>query len=130
MNKPRTIRDLIDVLKVWRAGRRRKTATAKEWRQAVLLGDLGHLTARWFEGELAFHPGGYDVPADETLHLVPVLAGLSRAGFLTEASQPGLIETDDSVEWCQRAAVQGFVDNERVLWSIMAAARVRGLCAS
>lgn len=100
MKNPRTIRELVNMWKDWRAGQRRKTATAKEWRQAVLLSDLGHLTARWLEGELAFHPGGYDVPADETLHLVPVLGAFDpQAPYRAVSPLPYEVSAKGLADW-------------------------------
>lgn len=89
--------------------RSRREATADLWAEASTLAELGELTARWLEGELAFHPGGYDVPDEETTELVPALAVLNRAGFVTWGSQPGEEGTGhDGAWWRQRAAVDGF----------------------
>ncbi|MFB6726757.1 hypothetical protein ACFCV3_41690 [Kribbella sp. NPDC056345] len=120
----KTATNAIAWLKTQWAHRRRRAASKKQWLQADSLADLGLLTARWLEGDLAFHTNGYDVPDEETLPLVPVLAAVNRAGFVTEGSQPGVIEDDGGM---QRATVQGYVDDEQLLWSIVAAARVRGL---
>lgn len=102
------------------------TATRRKqdpWKSARTLADLGNLTARWLEGELPDVPG-YDGPPDEeTLPLVPVLATLNRAGYVTICSQPG--ETGpgyDGALWEQRAAVEGFADDTLVLRLIIAAA--------
>jgi hypothetical protein len=79
------------------------------WRSARTLADLGELTARWIEGRLASQPG-YCGPCDiEDPALVPVLARLNRAGFVTAGSQPG----NDGPGYGgahreQRAAVDGF----------------------
>jgi Domain of unknown function (DUF6919) len=55
---------------------------------------------------------GYDGPPDdETAALVPVLADLNRAGYVTCASQPAdACRGYDGAWWEQRAAVQGFAD--------------------
>lgn len=79
------------------------------WASARTLADLGELTARWLEGSVAEQPG-YCGPSDiEDPALVPLLARLNRAGFMTTGSQigedgPGY----DGVRWQQRAAVEGF----------------------
>jgi hypothetical protein len=83
----------------------------KKWASARTLADLGKLTARWLEGDLASQPG-YCGPSDiEDPALVPLLAKLNRAGFMTTCSQIGSIEHE------QRAAVEGFA-------SLTAAARL------
>lgn len=84
------------------------------WQQARTLADLGELTAQWLEGRIASQPG-YAAncgPDPETADLIPFLAGLNRAGFVTESSQPGLEPTlgYDGRQWQQRAAVGGFAD--------------------
>lgn len=83
-----------------------------QWQTARTLGELGELTARWLEGDLASQPG-YQAncgPERETLELIPTLARLNRAGFLTDCSQPGEQPTIglDGAIWRQRAAVTGF----------------------
>jgi hypothetical protein len=88
----------------------RMTATDHEqWFAARTLPDLANLTARWLEGDLASHPGYGDPgtgPDLETHDLVPMVALLNRAGWLTDCSQPGYTGGVDE----QRAAVTGFVD--------------------
>jgi len=76
------------------------------WASARTLADLGELTARWLEGTIPSVPGYIGEPDPETAELVPVLAKLNRAGFVTTCSQPGLIEDE------QRAAVEGFASWE------------------
>jgi hypothetical protein len=85
------------------------TATRRVWQSARTLADLGHLTASWLEGDLATVPG-YDGPPDEeTAALVPMLAGLNRAGYVTSGSQPADAGHGyDGAWWEQRAAVEGF----------------------
>jgi hypothetical protein len=80
----------------------------RRWRAARSLGDLGELTALWLEGKIAAQPGSPlgRVPADETAPLVPALAALCRAGYMTAVSQPALPR--DAGGWEQRAAVHGF----------------------
>lgn len=80
-----------------------------QWRAARTLPALAELTAHWLEGTLGFQPG-YDEsgcgPDEETTKLVPTLALLNRAGWLTDCSQPGYIVGVDE----QRAACTGFLD--------------------
>jgi len=80
--------------------------------------DLGRLTAQWLEGAIASQPGyqpGWG-PDPETTELVPVLARANRAGYRTDASQPGRADTTgyDGALWDQRAAVEGWIDRDRV----------------
>lgn len=89
---------------------------ARLWAEARTLVELCELTAKWLEGGITYQPGyGAAGPDPETSALVPVLARVNRAGFLTEFSQPG------EREWQQRAAVGGFCD-EAVMWQLRAAA--------
>jgi hypothetical protein len=81
------------------------------WHSARTLRDLGQLTGRWLEGRLADIPGYAASPAAETLPLVPVLAVVNRAGYVTNGSQPGTAGPGfDGARWEQRAAVEGFAD--------------------
>ena len=87
----------------------------RAWKQARTLAELGELTARWLEGDIASQPG-YEPncgPDPETTELIPSLARLNRAGYVTDCSQPGLPPTEgyDGRLWSQRAAVSGFADN-------------------
>ncbi|MGW7350966.1 DUF6919 domain-containing protein [Streptomyces sp. NPDC054784] len=86
-------------------------ADAAAWRSAQTVADLGRLMARWLEGDLVSHPGYIPGcgPDEETDELVPVLARLNRAGFLTDCSQPGERRWTDAGWWEQRAAVSGFI---------------------
>src|SRR5690242_948094 len=78
------------------------------WACARTLADLGQLTARWLEGDLATVPGYGCRPAAETALLVPVLAAVNRAGYVTAGSQPGHAGPGyDRARWEQRAAVEG-----------------------
>jgi hypothetical protein len=80
------------------------------WQSARTLADLGDLTARWIEGGLASQPGycgSSDV--DDPERLVPLLARLNRAGFVTTGSQEAFNGTGyDGAHWQQRATVEGF----------------------
>ena len=121
-------RSLVDLFRDWRAYRGRRAATAARWAEAETFTDLCELTAQWLEGGLAFHPGGYNEPDPETTELLAVLACLNRAGFLTDGSQPGIIAPGfDGVGWEQRAALQGYATDERVMRALVVMARVHGL---
>lgn len=79
------------------------------WAQAATLQDLADLTALWLEGRLNYHPSYGRSPDPETVPIVPVLARLNRAGFLTSDSQPGSVTHGrHGAVWKQRAAVAGF----------------------
>jgi hypothetical protein len=88
---------------------RMSRADRAAWRTARTLEDIGEMTACWLEGIIASHPG-YCGPSDiEDPALVPLLARLNRAGFVTECSQPGSGGTgQDGGRWKQRAAVEGY----------------------
>jgi len=60
-------------------------SAARAWSSARTLTDLGELTAQWLEGSLATLAGGAyrGGPDEETGPLVPVLAALNRAGYVT-----------------------------------------------
>ena len=74
------------------------------WNAPLGLAELGVLTARWLEGAIWGAWYGDGPPNPETTALVPTLAAVNRAGYVTDFSQPG--ETYDS--GAQRAAVTGF----------------------
>lgn len=98
------------------------------WRSAETLADLGELTAAYLEGTVPDQPGWVaGGPAPETGPLVPTLAALCRAGFVTSESQPGVASRrgSDGVWWEQRAAVQGFADALTVEWLRAALAGTR-----
>jgi hypothetical protein len=100
--------------------------TAAAWQSARTLADLGQLTARWLQGDLATVPGYCGPPAYETLGLVSALAGLNRAGYVTCSSQPGTAGRGYGSWWEQRAAVEGLASAELAA-QITAAARRAGL---
>lgn len=79
------------------------------WLSARTLIDLGELTAQWLEGRLSYNPT-YGDPAPETSELIPVLAAVNRAGFVTHQSQPG--EPRDEHGSAQRANVSGYCSPE------------------
>lgn len=96
----------------------RNLAERQLWSDVQDLAGMGGLMARWLEGDLTYQPAYYgSAPDEETAELVPVLAALNRAGFVTEFSQPGIPLTNGSA---QRAAVGGFCDDAMVL-NLMAA---------
>jgi hypothetical protein len=90
-------------------------ADRRAWQQATTLAELGELTARWLEGSIKSRPGYMPRcgPDPETTDLIPVLARLNRAGYVTEGSQPGEgpVEGWDGQQWSQRAGVSGFCDD-------------------
>lgn len=96
------------------------------WESARSLADLGELTARWLEGTIPAEPGYDGGPDEETLPLVPVLATLNRAGFVTTGSQPGGTGICDGTPWQQRAAVEAFAGAGPAL-AVTVAARAAGL---
>lgn len=108
-------------------------ADRRAWRSAQTVADLGELMAQWLEGTLASWPGyqpNYG-PDEETAPLVPTLAALNRAGFLTVGSQPGDAGTGfDGKLWEQRAAVEGFVADRVLYYRLLDMARVFDLDVS
>jgi len=86
-------------------------ADRRLWAEARTLADVGELTARWLEGRIDSQPG-YCGPSDvdDPARLVPLLAKLCRAGFVTTCSQIGGREQGaNGTCWEQCAAVEGFV---------------------
>lgn len=83
-------------------------ADRRAWASARTLADVGELTARWIEGDVKWYPCYGDFDAEDA-SLIPVLARLNRAGFVTTASNPaGDGPGFDGARWRQRAAVEGF----------------------
>lgn len=78
--------------------------------------ELGELTAQWLEGRFEAIPTWRGRPDAETSELIPALAMLNRAGYVTEFSQPGDVAEE------QRAAVAGFCDERTAdhLWRALA----------
>ncbi|MFE2693644.1 DUF6919 domain-containing protein [Streptomyces mirabilis] len=93
---------------------------SKAWCSARTTSDLGQLTARWLEGDLASQPGYMPNhgPDPETEPLIPVLAAANRAGFVTNASQPGDDDHTHGTHWQQRAAVTGFITDTALLGNL------------
>jgi hypothetical protein len=94
------------------------------------MSDLGELMALWLEGKIASRPGYQPRygPDDETAHLVPTLAGLCRAGYVTTQSQPGFAGTGaDGLWWEQRAAVELVVTDPNLFHRLVDAAYAAGL---
>lgn len=108
-------------------------ADRRRWRSARTAADLGELTAQWLEGKIASRPGyapgyGPDAETTESRGLVRVLAACNRAGFVTEASQPGTQQVGaDGAWWTQCASVTGFVSRESVLDTLHCIAGLYGL---
>lgn len=106
-----------------------KREDRRRWQEAVTLADLGQLMALWLEGRIGSWPGyaANCAPDDETRPLIRPLAALNRAGFVTTCSQPGLSGPGfDGLLWEQRAAVEGFVSDQRLLARLQSAARSVG----
>lgn len=81
------------------------------WLEASTLLELGELTAQWFEGAVSTSPWQAGPPDEETAELVPVVARLNRAGFVTELSQPARPRPE-----AHRATVSGFVEPDLASW--------------
>ena len=121
---------------MWRAARSltdgwMTPSDRREWRSAHSLADLGELMARWLEGDIASWPGyaRNHGPDEETTGLIPTLAALNGAGFLTTDSQPATNAERgyDGQMWMQRAAVTGFIADEDVLERLRTLADRHGL---
>ena len=99
----------------------------EQWRCARTFADIGELTALWLEGYVASVPGYCGPPDEETKELIPVLAKLNRAGFVTTGSQPAFDARGyDGARWRQRVAVEGFAGPEMTP-ALIAAANDTGL---
>ncbi|WP_149561539.1 DUF6919 domain-containing protein [Streptomyces cacaoi] len=102
----------------------------RHWKSARTTAALGELMAQWLEGSISSRPGytpRYG-PEDETRPLVPTLAALCRAGYVTTCSQPGLVGWGaDDAWWEQRAAVEGVVTDPVLLHRLVDAATTAGL---
>lgn len=100
------------------------------WKSAKTVADLGELMARWLEGDIASRPGYQPRfgPDDETEHLVPSLAALCRAGYVTTCSQPGFAGTGaDGMWWEQRAAIELVVTDADLLHRLVDAVSAAGM---
>ncbi|MFJ9521790.1 DUF6919 domain-containing protein [Kitasatospora sp. NPDC101801] len=108
-------------------------ADRRAWRSAATLADLGELTAQWLEGTRASWPGyvpgyGPDSETTDTPGLVRALALANRAGYVTNASQPGEHGPDQGQDWwAQRTAVSGFVADPQALHTLRLVAESYGL---
>jgi len=88
-------------------------ADRRAWRQARTLPEIGYLAADWLEGSRRWSPSYGSRPDPETAELMPLLADLNRAGYVTGNSQPGHIGRGyDGAHWEQRAGVDGFCSEE------------------
>ena len=102
----------------------------RAWKSAKTVADLGELMARWLEGDIASRPGYQPRfgPDEETEHLVPTLAALCRAGYVTTCSQPGFAGTGaDGLWWEQRAAVELVVTDADLFQRLVDAATAAGM---
>lgn len=105
-------------------------ADRRRWRGARTVTDLGQCMADWLEGRISSQPGYQPNfgPDEETADLVPILAAVNRAGYLTTGSQPGLEGPGfDGSHWRQRAAVDGHISDPVLLRAIVNAADTAGL---
>ncbi|MGW0999225.1 DUF6919 domain-containing protein [Streptomyces sp. NPDC002523] len=105
-------------------------ADRRRWAAARTLADLGELMALWLEGEIGSRPGYQPRygPDEETEHMVPILAALCRAGYVTTCSQPGLAGPGyDGRWWEQRAAVELVVTDPYLKSRLLEAARGAGM---
>jgi hypothetical protein len=85
----------------------------RRWQDARTLADLGELTAQWIEGKISSQPGYHGTTDIESPDMVPVLAAVNRAGYMTIQSQQGSDGPGcDGAHWVQRAAVEGFASHE------------------
>ncbi len=102
----------------------------RRWKAAKTLAALGELMALWLEGTIASRPGyqPHFGPDEETRHLVPTLAALCRAGYITTQSQPGFAGTGaDGLWWEQRAALELVVTEAVLLRRLVDAASAAGM---
>lgn len=100
------------------------------WKDARTVADLGRLMADWIEGRIPNSPTEIDSGVyDETRHLVPTLAACNRAGFVTTCSQPGhpAQRGHDSRTYRQRAAVDGWIADKRLLDRVRTEAKQAGI---
>lgn len=84
--------------------------------------------ADWLTGRIKSRPG-YQLrcgPDPETKHLVPTLATLCRAGYVTTGSQPGTSDRRSR----QRAAIEGVVLDAALGQRLRRAAKAAGLLTS
>ncbi len=105
-------------------------ADRRRWKSARTVADLGELMALWLEGEIDSRPGYQPRfgPDDETKHIVPTLAALCRAGYVTTSSQPGFAGTGaDGLWWEQRAAVELVVVDDDLFHRLVDAATAAGM---
>lgn len=112
------------MIKQWMKAR----SDRRRWAAAQTLPELADLMALWLEGELSMWPGFAAGADEETTLMIPTLAAVNRAGFLTDQSQPGYVGLGfDGLLWEQRAAVTGLVADEDLLTRIRRAGEDAGL---
>lgn len=105
-------------------------ADRRRWHTAHTIAELGDLMAQWLEGRIESRPGYQPRygPDEETAQLVPTLAALCRAGYITTCSQPGFAGTGaDGLWWEQRAAVELVVTDPVLLDPLVDAATDAGM---
>lgn len=101
----------------------------RAWTEAPDFRALCHAAADWLEGRNAYHPwhGTSNGLDKETGPLIKVLAAANRRGFFTLDSQPGEDSRARGSRWQQRAAVDGFVHDQRLLKNLVRDANRAGL---
>ncbi|MFI2673182.1 DUF6919 domain-containing protein [Streptomyces albidoflavus] len=97
-------------------------ADQRTWEAARTVAALGELMARWLEGTLESRPGceARCRPEDEMLPLVPTLAALCRAGYITTGSQPGIVGLGVNGGWEQHAWADLVVTDRALLDRLVA----------
>lgn len=101
----------------------RRLRDRRRWKSAGTFAELGELMVLWLEGQIETWPGHDGGPDPETTALIPTLAACNRAGYLTSQSQPGQSGPGfDGLLWEQRAAVEGFIADARLLTRLCDAA--------
>lgn len=79
------------------------------WHAVTTWEQYGDTMARWILGEFPYCPRyGADTVDEETREDVQPLAAINRGGFVTDCSQPGVLEE----LWKQRAFVTGVCSEE------------------
>jgi hypothetical protein len=94
----------------------------RRWKAARTFTDLCELMAQWAEGKIQTWPGHLGEPDPETADLISTLAACNRSGYLTTCSQPGESAPEAKGLWEQRAAVMGFIADEKLLIELRSAA--------
>ena len=109
-------------------GRHSRLVSLSGWDEAETFADVGELVARWLTGEIPAQPGYDGGPDEETAELIPTLARVNRAGYVTNSSQPGYDGPSfDGGRAQQRAAVEGLAVDYGNVARLRMAAEAAGL---